>query len=102
MSKRNCAHGHGSKAFGWIVIIAAIIDAFVVECYPMWVRFRRKWYPMKSKSARKYFKRFLLFLRMLHLQKMLFLTTIFINTIPVQFEIDLFSLEIQYAFASVS
>ncbi len=100
VSERNCA-GAMASVIGWILLLTALIDGIVIEGYPMIVRFRRKWYPMKTKNLGKYCRRLIHLLNILHIQKLTFLATIFINVLPIQLGLNLFSAEIQYSFASV-
>jgi hypothetical protein len=83
-------------------MISAIVDAVLIEGYPTVVRFRRKWYPMKTYSLSKFIKQLSLVFGILHLDKITFTITIFMNTIPVNFNIDILNVEWQYISASVS
>lgn len=90
------------KVIAWIVMFSAALDAVLIEGYPTVVRFRRKWYPMKTFTLKKYIKQIFRIVNILHFGKLVFLVTIFMNTIPVNFGIDILTTEWQYISAAVS
>jgi len=83
-------------------MFSAVVDSLLIEGYPTVVRFHRIWFPLKTHSLRKYIKKLFILIRILHVDKLTLLLTIFMNTIPINLNMDLFSVEGQYVFASVT
>lgn len=86
----------------WILLTTAFCDGLIFELLPMTVRLRRYWYPMKYKSIKKYAQKVIIIWKIVHPLKWIFLTTIFLNVLPVIIHSQVLLNELQYVMAAVS
>jgi hypothetical protein len=99
--ERNC--GPGFWYYLGIVLFFSAFLVTVLEISIVGARMKRKIFKMKKIGFCKFWKQLLHIFHCLHFPKLLYLLTIFLNTIPVLWHLKKWlPLKFQYAVASVS